>query len=414
MVAYHKRVLSNGLTVIVHEDHSSPMVAINVLYKVGSKDESPEKTGFTHLFEHLMFGGSENIPDFDEPIQQAGGENNAFTNSDVTNFYDLLPLDNWEVGLWLEADRMTRLNLNSEVLNTQKKVVIEEFKETSLNEPYGDLWHHLSAMNYDKHPYNWPTIGKEISHIEKANMDDVKTFYENWYRPNNAIITVSGSVAYEEAFAKVEKWFGELPAKDIVRSTYREDRKYLGYRKKELMANVPLRSVVLSFKMQDRTDEDFYVTDLLSDILANGKSARLYKNLVRNNPSFSHIDAFISGVRHRGLLIIEGKPLDHISMDEATSLIWKELEDLQERRVTPGELEKMKNKAESHIVFSESSVLNKAMSLAYYEYLGDIDLINNEVECYQQVTSEDIQRVSKELFVKENNVEIRYLPSKDQ
>lgn len=410
MVDYTRTVLDNGLTVIVHEDKSSPMVAINVLYRVGSKDESPDKTGFTHLFEHLMFGGSKNIPDFDEPIQLAGGENNAFTNSDVTNFYNLLPAENWEVGLWLEADRMTRLNLNQTVLDTQKKVVIEEFKETCLNEPYGDLWHHLSSLNYDAHPYRWPTIGKEIDHIEKANMQDVETFYQKWYRPNNAVLCVTGHVDKDDVLKKVNEYFGDLEYKEIDRPMLEEDPRYLGYRSKELDANVPLRSVVLSFKMQDRMHEDFYVTDLLSDLLANGKSARLYKYLVRQKPIFSHLDAFISGVRDRGLLIIEGKPSDGVSTQDAVTAIWNELDKLKSEKIEQYELDKMINKAESHIIFSESSILNKAMSLAYFEYIGDLDLINKEVDRYKAVTAEDIIRVSNELFIKDNCSEIIYRP----
>lgn len=410
MVEYRKQRLDNGLTVIVHEDNSSPLIAINMLYKVGSKDESEDKTGLTHLFEHLMFGGSANVPDFDEPIQLAGGDNNAFTNADITNFYNLLPAENIEIGLWLEADRMDRLKLNKKSLDTQKKVVIEEFKETCLNEPYGDVWHHLSDMCYADHPYKWPTIGKDISHIEQVTLDDAAAFYKKFYGPHNAILVLCGNITYEKGFELAHKWFAHIPGQDTSPLKLAAIENTAVYTHKQIQANVPSTAIYMAFKMQHRLHSDFYVADIISDILSSGRSSRFHQNLVKEHQLFSYIDAYISGTTDPGLLVVDGKLMDNVTIEQAREAIWSELENLINIPLTDRELEKIKNKAESNLIFSETSVANKSMSLAYYEYLENIDLINTEVNIYNAITKEDLQRVAKDLFNKDNYSEIVYLP----
>jgi zinc protease len=398
MIEFKKKVLENGLTVIIHEDDSSPLVAINLLYKVGSKNEPQDKTGLTHLFEHLMFSGSKHIPDFDNPIQLAGGENNAFTNADITNFYIVLPSENIEIGLWLEADRMNRLKLTKKALDTQKKVVIEEFKETCLNEPYGDAWHHLSDMAYPTHPYKSPTIGKEISHIEKIEKDDAKTFYQNFYAPNNAILSICGNIKNEEGFLLAEKWFnhikGGVPTELILSDQDVIDTSIT----KTVQADVPSNGLYLAFKMANRLEYNFYLSDLLSDILSSGRSSRLYQRLVKDRQLFSYLDAYISGTTDPGLLVIDGRLADNISIEEARTALWKELYEMGEVKMEDTEMTKIKNKAETNLLFSEIGIANKAMSLGYFEYLGNINLINEEVDIYNKITSEEILQHAKSLF----------------
>jgi zinc protease len=411
MVNYNKKIMENGLTVIVHEDFSTPLVAINLLYKVGSKDEMPEKTGITHLFEHLMFGGTRDVPDFDEPIQQAGGENNAFTNADITNFYDVLPAENLEIALWLEANRMERLKLNKKTLETQKKVVIEEFKETCLNEPYGDAWHHLSELSYHVHPYKWPTIGAEVSHIEAIQLEDTVAFYEKNYGPHNAILVLSGNIGAEAGFELVQKWFGHIPGKKkgVLQFSAVEN---LGKKiHKTVYGEVPSPAIYFAFKMKNRLDRDFYIADLISDILSSGRSSRFYQRLIKEQQLFSYIDAYISGTTDPGLFIVDGRLMEGVTIEQAGAAIWKELRLMATELLPPRELEKIINKAESNLVFSESSALNKSMSLAYFEYLENIDLINNEVQIYQTISAEEVLRVSAEMFDENAHVELYYLPT---
>lgn len=411
MIKFEKRILDNGLRVIVHEDESTPMVAVNVLYDVGSKDENPQRTGFAHLFEHLMFGGSIHVPDFDGPIQLAGGENNAFTNNDMTNFYDIMPAQNIETALWLESDRMMQLDFNQKSLDVQKKVVVEEFKETCLNVPYGDLWHELSALSYHDHPYQWPTIGKIPEHIKEAELEDVKTFFKKFYHPANAILVIAGNIDKDEAFRLTEKWFGDIPTGEKYMRHLPEEKPQSAYRYKEIIANVPMPSINLAFHMPARTHPDYYAYDLLSDVLSHGPSSRFYRRLVKDESIFNEIDAFISGAIDPGLFIISGKPMEEISVKEARDRLWKELNLLKEELVRRDELRKLKNKAEANLVFSEISILHKAMSLAYFELLGDAGEINNESAEYQKITAEDLQRIARDTFNKENCSELIYLPS---
>jgi predicted Zn-dependent peptidase len=414
LIEFSRFELANGLRVLVHEDDSTPMAAVNLLYNVGSRDESPEKTGFAHLFEHLMFGGSANVPDFDDPIQLAGGENNAFTNNDITNFYELMPAENLEIALWLESDRMLSLNFDDEVLDVQRKVVIEEFKETCLNQPYGDAWHHLSELAYKVHPYRWPTIGIVPKHVEDATMDDVKDFFYRFYRPNNAILVIAGNVKVAEIKQLVEKWFGDIPRGTIAKRTLPQEPPQAKFARKLQQANVPVDALYLAFHCPSRTDENFYATDLLTDVLSNGPSSRLFRRLLKEQKIFSSIDCYITGNVDPGLLIIEGKPADGVTLEEGKIAIWKEIEDLKTNLISERELQKLKNKIESSLVFSEANVLNKAINLAFFELIGDANRINEEVQFYEKVTTADIQRMANELLTEENCSELFYKAKQDE
>lgn len=408
MIKYTRFELDNGLKVLVHEDGSTPMVAVNVLYNVGARDESPDKTGFAHLFEHLMFGGSANIPDFDDPIQRAGGENNAFTNNDMTNFYDILPAQNIETAFWLESDRMLKLNFDEKVLKVQQRVVVEEFKETCLNEPYGDVWHHIADMAYKVHPYRWPTIGKVPEHVEEVNLEDVVDFFYKYYRPNNAILVVAGNVKAKKVKALTEKWFGGIPAGHIPERCIPREPPQRKLERRINQGNVPVDALYLAFHTPSRGDKDFYATDLLTDVLSNGQSSRLYRRLLKEQKLFSHIDCYITGSIDPGLLIIEGKPAKGVSLEEGEAAIWRELELLKAAPIPQMELQKLKNKMESTLVFSELNILNKAINLAFFELLGDAAIINEEVSYYQKVNTGDIRRMARQILTKENCSELYY------
>ncbi len=414
MIKFDKYTLINGLRVIVHEDDSSPMVAVNLVYDVGSRDEDSEMTGFAHLFEHLMFGGSVNAPDFDGPIQNAGGENNAFTNTDMTNFYNVLPAENLETALWLESDRMKQLIFSQNALDVQKKVVIEEFKETCLTEPYGDVWHHLSSLAYKEHSYSWPTIGKEMSHIEDAVLTDVKNFFNKHYTTQNAILVISGNVKADQVKTSVEKWFGDISSGNKYERNLKQEPEQTKFRSETVTGNAPIPAIYMSFHMVARDHEDYYAYDLLSDVLSNGRSSRLYQRLHKVNPIFSQIDAYISGTFDPGMFIIEGRPNKDVDLESAKAAIWNELELLVNEPIDSRELNKLQNKIESSLEYSEVNILHKSMSLAYFELLGDADLINKEAAAYQKVTSADIQRVARKIFLKENCAELTYLPNETQ
>lgn len=411
MIHYQKRTLHNGLTVIVEQDQSTSLAAVNVLYKVGSRDESPSKTGFAHLFEHLMFGGSKHAPDFDTPLQSASGENNAYTNNDYTNYYDVVPYQNIETALWLEADRMSNLVFNSKTLSLQKKVVIEEFKEVCLNKPYGDSWHHLSELAYKKHPYSWPTIGKTIQHIKNARLADVKSFYKKHYHPSNAILSVSGPLDPSLVFDLVDKWFGSLqsPTKRKVKTLPKEpvqDR----FQSKLIHAPVPSRFFIMAYHMPERNHPDYYACDLLTDILANGRSARLYSNLVRKKQLMSQIDCYVTGTFDPGLIVIEGRPMNEISNEVCISEVKEELKLLRQHYPTERELQKVKNKVISSLAMSDLNVLNKAISLAYFEWLGALDLMNQQEHLFESVTLDDILRVIDQYVHDDNMTLIEYHP----
>ena len=408
MINYDRYTLDNGLTVILHHDDSTPLVTVNVLYKVGSKNEQEDKTGFAHLFEHLMFGGSANVPDYDTPIQQAGGDNNAFTNSDLTNFYDIMPAENLETALWLESDRMLQLDINQHSLDVQKKVVVEEFKETSLNQPYGDLWHELSALAFEKHPYQWPTIGKVPAHISDAELSDVRHFFDSYYKPNNAVLIIAGNYQ-PDTKAQIEKWFGKIPAGPLPPNTIPQEPKQQHFRNKTVTGRVPADALYLAFHMPFRTHEDFIIYDLMSDILSGGRSARLYRDLLKGTDLFSKVTAYVTGTFDPGLFIAEGHLVVDADIELARQLIWSELQKLKEEPVSESELQKVKNSLISTVAFSEVSITNKAINLAYYEMMGDLSRINQQVEEIEAVTVADIRRVARETFHEDNCSELRYL-----
>jgi zinc protease len=398
MVNFEKFKLDNGLTIIVHRDPFTPMVAMNIIYKVGSRDENPDKTGFAHLFEHLMFGGSVNIPKYDEPLQQAGGENNAFTNNDYTNYYLTIPKNNLETAFWLESDRMLSLAFSEKSLDVQRQVVIEEFKQNYLNQPYGDVYLLLKPMVYKVHPYKWNTIGKDISHIENATMEDVKAFYKKYYNPNNAILSIAGDVTVEQIKELAKKWFGNIAPGEEIKRNYPVEPEQESARHMIVERQVPQNALYMVWHMASRNDPSFYPTDLISDVLSNGKSARLFQNLVKKHNMFSNIHAFITGDIDGGLFMVSGKLMNGESKESAEQAVLEELMKMANTIINERELQKIKNKIETTLVFSRMSVLNKAMYLGYYEMLGGANMWNGEASRYQQVTAEDIKRTAGQLF----------------
>ncbi|MCI5580372.1 MAG: insulinase family protein [Phocaeicola plebeius] len=403
MIRIQRHVLPNGLRIVHHENTSTQMVALNLLYDVGARDEHPEHTGFAHLFEHLMFGGSVNIPDYDTPVQNAGGENNAWTNNDITNYYITLPRQNCEIGFWLESDRMLSLDFNPQSLEVQQQVVIEEFKQRNLNQPYGDVSHLMRELSYQVHPYRWPTIGKDISHIANATLDEVKDFFFRFYAPNNAILAVTGHISFEETVALAEKWFGPIPARDVKARRLPAEPRQTAQRRLRIERNVPVDALYMSFHMGNRLSREYYVCDLLSDLLSNGRSSRLIRSLVQEQQLFSSVDAYIQGSIDEGLLQISGKLSEGISLEEGEAAVWKELERLKTVPVTYEELEKVKNRYEAEQIFSNMNYLNVANNLAFFELLGNAGRINEEVGHYRSITAEEIRETATRLFVPENS-----------
>ncbi|CAM3855707.1 pitrilysin family protein [Mucilaginibacter galii] len=412
MVKFNRFILDNGLRVIVHEDNTTPMAVVNILYDVGARDENPEQTGFAHLFEHLMFGGSVNIPTYDEPLQRVGGENNAFTSNDITNYYITLPAANLETAFWLESDRMLSLAFSEKSLEVQRNVVMEEFKQRYLNQPYGDVWLRLRPLVYKHHPYQWATIGKNLEHIEHAKIEDVKAFFKKHYTPQNAIMVVGGDVTLEQVKQLAEKWFAPIPAGEkYVRNLPQEPEQH-EERRETVTAKVPLNDIYIAFQVPARTDGDYFALDLISDILSRGQSSRLYRSLVKEKQLFSEIHAHLTGSSDKGMLVVEGKPLENVSIEEAEAAIWLELEAICNNPVPEDELIKVKNKTESTMVFSEMALLDKAMNLAFFELLGDADLFNHETEKYLAVNAQQIQEQSKSVFRRDNSSTLIYLAEK--
>jgi len=414
MVKFNRFTLDNGLRVIVHEDHTTPMAVLNILYDVGARDENPEQTGFAHLFEHLMFGGSVNIPNYDEPLQRVGGENNAFTSNDITNYYITLPSANLETAFWLESDRMLNLAFSKKSLEVQRNVVIEEFKQRYLNQPYGDVWLKLRPLVYKKHPYRWATIGEKIKHIEDAKIEDVKAFFKKHYNPQNAIMVVGGDVTLAQVKELSEKWFAPIPAGEKYHRNLPQEPEQHDERRETVTAKVPLNDVYIAFQMEGRLDPSYYATELMSDILSRGHSSRLYKSLVKEKQIFSEVHAYISGSLDTGMFVFEGKPLENISIEQAEAAIWEQLEILKTGEIPADELTKVKNKTESTMIFSEMSLLEKGMNLAWNELLGDADLINHETEKYLAVTATEIKEQANKLFRKDNSSTLIYLAEKSE
>lgn len=402
MIQVNRYTLANGLRIVHNEDDSTQMVALNLLYDVGARDEDPSHTGFAHLFEHLMFGGSLHIPDYDTPVQNAGGENNAWTNNDITNYYITLPHQNVETGFWLESDRMLSLDFSPKSLEVQRQVVIEEFKQRNLNQPYGDASHLLRELAYESHPYRWPTIGKEIAHIAQATLEEVKDFFYRFYAPNNAILAVTGHISFEETIRLAEKWFGPIPARNISPRQLPAEKPQTAVRRKTVERKVPVDAIYMAFHMSNRMHPDYYVYDMITDILSNGRSSRFIQSLVQEQKLFTSIDAYISGSLDEGLLHVTGKPVEGASLEQAEEAIWKELEKMKTVPVSEQELEKVKNRYESERIFNNINYLNVATNLAFFELTGKAEDINEEVGKYRAVTAEQIQATSARCFVPEN------------
>ena len=402
MIHYQHFVLNNGLKVYVHEDPTTPMAAVNICYNVGSRDEDESKTGFAHLFEHLMFGGSKNIPSYDEPLQRVGGENNAFTSPDITNYYITLPAVNIETAFWLESDRMLSLSFDPKVLEVQQKVVIEEFKQRYLNQPYGDAWLKLRPLAYQNHPYRWATIGKDISHIENATMTDVKDFFFKHYLPNNAVLVVAGNVTTEQVKQLCKKWFEPIAAGNVPVRNLPMEQKQTSARFLETSAKVPQDSLYKCYHIPGRFDANFHTADLLSDVLGRSKSSRLYDALVKEKHLFNSLSAYVTASLDPGLLVIHGNLNQGVSLEEGDAAVEEIIVKLSETQIGEKELEKVKNQAESTLAFSEVELLNRAMNLAFAANAGNVDWRNEDAEKIRAITPEGLQNMAKAVLTKEN------------
>lgn len=412
MIQFERFVLDNGLRVLVHEDPSTPMAVVNVLYDVGARDEDPNKTGFAHLFEHLMFGGSIHIPDYDEPLQRAGGENNAYTTNDLTNYYCQVPAQNLETAFWLESDRMLSLAFSEKSLDVQRKVVCEEFKEHYINKPYGDIWHKMRELAYKVHPYRWMTIGKELSHVEKAHIDDVKAFFFKHYRPVNAILVVAGNVQVEQVKQLAAKWFGPIPMGDQYVRNLPQEPVQTAARRQVVEADVPVDAFLATWHMDARLDKGYYIADLITEVLGGGASSRLYQQLVKEQRLFASIDCYHFGTIEKGLVAVDGKLAEGVAIETAEAAVQAVLQQVQEAAISEQELQKVKNKTESVIAFEDMNVMSRANSLAFYELLGDAQLMNNELQRYQEITAADIRSYSQQLFAQTNSNVLHYLRKK--
>lgn len=414
MINYKEHKLKNGLTVLVNRDDETKMAAINLLYKVGARNEKPHRTGFAHLFEHLMFRGTEQVPNFDIPVQQASGENNAFTNNDYTDYYVTLPKSNIETALWLEADRMTGLDITPEALAIEKKVVLEEYNQRYRNQPYGDMWMLLRDMAYKVHPYRWATIGLTPEHIKEATLDEVKEFYKRYYTPSNAILGIAADIDPDVAFELAEKWFGEIECSnlDLKKELPIEPEQTEG-RRLEVTRDVPTSALTIAFKMDGRLDPGYYKCDMISDLLAGGTSARLHQRLVKEKKLFSALNAYISGEIDPGLFIITGYLLPDVTPEEAERGVWAELEELQNTPVSEYELKKVKNKFEANTIFGELNIMNKALNMCYYNMLGDMSLLNGEVSIYRAITKEQIEETAQEVFQPQRSSTLIYIPNRE-
>lgn len=408
MVNFQKFVLPNGLVVIVNEDHSTPLAAMSLLYKVGSRNENENRTGFAHLFEHLMFGGSLHIGSFDEPLQNVGGDNNAFTSNDITNYYLTLPAENLETGFWLESDRLLGLKFSQKSLDVQKNVVCEEFRQRYLNQPYGDAWLLLRPEAYKVHPYKWPTIGKDISHIQDATLGDVKKFFYGFYAPNNAILSVSGDVTVDHIQDLCNKYFAPIESRVLINSKILQEPEQTSERIVEVRKNVPYDALYMVYHMPARINSGFYGFDIISDLLSNGRSSRLYQHLVKKKQLFSDINAYITSDLDPGLFVFSGKLMKNVSMKQAEEAILEEVEKIKNNEFTDEELQKVKNKYEANIQFANVNIMNKAMNLCYYEMLGDAALLNSEIDKYMATGRKEIISLAKSTFVPQNCTKLYY------
>jgi zinc protease len=408
MIQFHEFSLENGLRVIVHEDHTVQIAVLNILYDVGSRDEDPDKTGFAHLFEHLMFGGSVNIPNYDEPLQRVGGENNAFTNTDITNYYLTVPAPNIETGFWLESDRMLSLSFDPQVLEVQRKVVVEEFKQRYLNQPYGDVWLKLRPLTYKVHPYQWATIGKDVSHIENATMEDVRQFFFRYYVPSNAILVVAGNVTVDQVRRLSEKWFGPIPSPSVEKRALPLEAPQTSKRTQEVEADVPASALYKAYHMPGRFDRDFFAIDLMSDVLARGQSSRLYQKLVKEREIFTSLSSFTMGTLDPGLVVINGRVRDGISLQDAEAEVNKVIAEFTKSGASESEIEKVKNQAYSTLEFGEVEVMNRAMNLAFAKLSGDANYVNEEAALIEAVTDARINDAAENILREENSSVLYY------
>lgn len=409
----NRHTLSNGLRIVHHEDPTTQMVAVNVLYNVGARHEYPERTGYAHLLEHLMFEGSVNIPNYDTHVQLAGGENNAWTSNDLTNYYITLPCSNVETAFWLESDRMLGLALTEESVEVQKGVVIEEFKQRHLNRPYGDVQHLIRAMAYRVHPYRWPTIGLCVEHIEQATLESVMDFYHRHYTPSNAILSVVGGIRFDEVVRLAEKWFGPLPASPITQISLPQEPPQQHIRRKTVFRSVPADMLVMAFHMADRKSREYHVCDLITDLLSAGQSSRLTRHLIHDKRLFTSIDAYIQGSIDTGLIYIMGRTAEGVTLEQAEQAIWDELNTLKRNTIEPEELNKVRNRSESERTFNNINYLNRAIALAQMELIGQDRNLTDELARYCAVAAEDVQRTARKIFTKKNCCVLHYKARKD-
>lgn len=400
MIDYQRFELENGLRVIFHQDKSTPLAVVNVLYDVGAKDEDEKRTGFAHLFEHLMFGGSANIPNYDTPLQMAGGECNAFTSNDITNYYNILPVQNIETAFWLESDRMLQLAFTPKSLEVQRDVVIEEFKQRYLNQPYGDVWLQLRPIIFKEHPYKWATIGKEIEHIAEATMEEVKAFFYKHYSPQNAVLVVGGNLEFDAVKEMAEKWFGDIPAREKYIRAIPAEPEQKEERRLVIERDVPSNALYMAFRMGGRTSGEHYLGDLTSDIMAGSKSSRMYNRLIVEEKLFSSISAYITGAHEEGLFIVSGHLNEGVSFEKGEQVIWEEINRMKQEALEANELTKVKNKHKTSKVFSEQSLLNRVMNIAFFENLGKLDEVNDEIKKYDAITAEGMQAFANRTFDK--------------
>jgi len=404
----HRHTLANGLRIVHHEDTTTQMVAVNLLYNVGARNEDAEHTGYAHLLEHLMFEGSVNIPNYDIHVQLAGGENNAWTNNDLTNYYITIPKSNVETAFWLESDRMLGLALTEQSVKVQKEVVIEEFKQQHLNRPYGDVQHLIRALAYKVHPYRWPTIGITPQHIEQATRDSIMQFYHRYYTPGNAILSVVGNISFDEVVQMAEKWFGSIENKAMPSSTSRYihtplmEPEQKRMRRKTVYRHVPSDMLIMAFHMSDRYQQEYHVCDLITDILSAGQSSRLIQRLINTRKLFTSLDAYIQGSLDAGLLYIMGRLSDGVTFEEAEQAVWHELDTLKRVAVPDEELNKVRNRSGSERTFNNISYLNRAINLAQLELIGQDPTLEDELTRYCSVTAEDIKHTSRKIFTKKN------------
>lgn len=408
MLSIRKTILDNGLRVIVHEDHTTPLAACNIVYNVGSRDEHPDHTGFAHLMEHFMFTGSKNVPDFDKVLQKVGAINNAYTSQDLTHYYEVLPANNLETTLWLESDRMLELAFRQQSLDIQKQVVIEEFKENFLNRPYGDLMMLFNQMAYERHPYQWLPIGKKPEHIAEVDMDMIKDFYYRFYRPNNAVLVVAGNVHFDEVAALAEKWFGDIPPGDVPEKNYPKELPQKNLRIKTVERNVPSDVLMKGWLMCNRMHPDYYACDLLSDMFGTGQSSYLYQKLVNEQKLFTDISASVMGTTDEGLFLISGRPVEGVSIEDADAALCSYLYGFKPDNNFSHDLEKVQNRAESVLLNNEIKIDDRATNLAVGETISNVEYFLDERQHYFDVTEEQMLRLISEMLTEKRSNTLYY------